>query len=182
MALLLVLLSSTAVLVVGVFLILRPDWLGLRLPAADSLASDPHALPETLDSLPLPSPWEDLHEQLRYSAAREAALLDSLNRLRHHTDSLRTELQRLRSELLLWQQRWSQQSDTLRWQHYEAFAKIYNNAPPEEVARILEQLPPQEAARILKAMNRRQAARVITALPPEYAAAALNSPAPPPSP
>lgn len=184
-ALLVVLLSSSLVLLFGAFLLLRPDWLGLSsrpLSSAASSAADSLAVLSTEDSLLLPSPWEELQQQLHIAAAREAMLLDSLKQLHHSADSLRAELEKLRSELHSLQQQLSQQSDSVRWHHYEAFAKIYNSAPPEDVARILQQLPPQEAARILKAMNRRQAARVIAALPPDYAAAALNLPVPAPSP
>ena len=170
-ALILLLIFSTATLVLGAMLLLRPDWLGFssERPRADSLVAS------VIDSLPLPSPWDELHEQLRMEAARAAALLDSLHRLRHRADSLQAELEQLRTELRARQQQWHARADSLRQQHYEAFAKIYNNAPPEDVARILEQLPPQEAAQILKAMNRRQAARVVAALPARHAAAALTS-------
>ncbi|MCS7169177.1 MAG: hypothetical protein NZ949_00985, partial [Candidatus Kapabacteria bacterium] len=124
------------------------------------------------DSLALPSPWDELQEQLLQQTVLEQRLRDSLDQLRRVADSLRSTIEHLHDAL----RKWQRLADSARIQHYEAFAQIYNGAPASEVARIMEQLPPQEAAMILKAMNRRQAARVIAALSPEHAAAVLTSP------
>lgn len=163
---------TTAGALFGAFLLLRPDWLGLGSPkATPPAASDTLAL----DSLAPPSPWDELYAQLQQLLLRETRLRDSLQLLRHRADSLQAENEHLRQELQQWQQRWQKSLDSMRVHHYEAFAKIYNSAAPEQVARILEQLPAPEAAMILKRMTPRQAARVIAALPPRHAAAALTA-------
>ncbi len=176
---LLLTLTSTAGLVVGAFILFRPDWLGLgtRAPSAQQTdaAADTAGIDTTgIEPLQLPSPWEELQEQLRNATAAESQLRDSLHTLRRYADSLRGEVERLHAELQRWQQHQQQQSDSTRLHHYQAFARIYDNAPPEEVARILEQLPPSDVALLLKLMNRKQAARVLALLPPEHAAATLT--------
>lgn len=169
----LLLASSSVAIGIGALLLLRPDWLGLALSQRTGKPKHP------LDSFPSPSPWEELSEQLGHYTALVSQLQDSLHRVRSAADSLQRELYRMHEELLRWQRERHQREDSLHRAHYQAFAKIYNNAPPEDVAHVLAQLSPAEAGVLLRLMNPRQAARVMAALPPEQAAAVLQQkPAP----
>jgi len=172
--LLLLVLGSTTVLVV--FALLRPDWLGRSI--GKGVAESP-TVSDTVqvDSLPLPSPWEELEQQLRAMEEQLGHLRDSLQRVHAYSDSLQRELQAQQQRFELERRRREEQLDSVRLEHYRAFARIYNSAPPEEVARILQQLPPRSAAVLLRQMNPRQAARVIAALPAAYAAEVVQVPA-----
>jgi len=168
-------LATIGIATVALFLF-RPDWLGLS-PPKQAVPADTLHRGDTLaaDTFLSPSPWDELQEQLHQQTGLITQLQDSLRLVRHLADSLKTELRQLQDSLAQWQRRFRQQSDSLRIAHYEAFAKIYNTAPPGEVARVLAQLSPADAALILRLMNRRQAARVAAALPPEQAAAVLTT-------
>lgn len=67
----------------------------------------------------------------------------------------------------------AQKADSSTVMNYEAFAKIYNNSTPEEVAKILEQIDERDAAIILKKMQKKKAGKVLDAMLPEHAAAIL---------
>lgn len=64
-------------------------------------------------------------------------------------------------------------SDSLKGERFKAFAKIYNNAKPEEVAKILEKVTAKNTALILKLMSKKQAGKVVESLDKDYAAEVL---------
>ncbi len=163
----LLLASSSIAIAIGALLLFRPDWLGLAPPRNTDTSE------QALDTVPAVSPWDELYEQLGHYTALVAQLQDSLHRARHIADSLQSDLHRMRDELLRWQRESQRQYDSLRLAHYQAFAKIYNNASPEDVAQVLVHLSPTDVGLLLRLMSPRQAARVIAALPPEQAAAVL---------
>lgn len=61
--------------------------------------------------------------------------------------------------------------DSTKIKNMITFAKIYNNANPQEVARILDNLDDSEATQILKLMQTKKASKVVEFLSPQKSAA-----------
>jgi flagellar motility protein MotE (MotC chaperone) len=63
--------------------------------------------------------------------------------------------------------------DSLYLANFKAFAQLYNNSEPQDVAEILSRIDNNDAARILKFMQKKKAGKVIENLPASKAAAIL---------
>jgi len=69
--------------------------------------------------------------------------------------------------------RYESEDDSLSMANFRAFAKLYNNSEPKDVAQILSRIDNSDAARILKFMQKKKAGKVIENLPASKAAAIL---------
>lgn len=63
--------------------------------------------------------------------------------------------------------------DSLYIANFKAFAQLYNNSEPQDVAQILSRIDNNDAAKILKFMQKKKAGKVIENLPASKAAAIL---------
>lgn len=101
------------------------------------------------------------------------ALADSINQMNKAYSNTARELKNLKSELELKEKLILAKRDSNQLQHYKAFAKIYNNSNPGDVAKILEKIDERDAAMILKFMSQKKAGKVIEALNTNAAASIL---------
>ncbi|MGB9771295.1 MAG: magnesium transporter MgtE N-terminal domain-containing protein [Candidatus Kapaibacteriota bacterium] len=66
-------------------------------------------------------------------------------------------------------------TDSAKLEVYKTFAKIYENANPEEVAKVIENLEDKDALALLKLMNKKKAGKIIDRLKPERSAQILEA-------
>lgn len=112
-------------------------------------------------------------EIIRNKEETAAKVKDSLDAITIKYNQARTEINNLKTKLAESEQLLKSRKDSLQIQHYRAFAKIYNNSNPADVAKILEKIDERDASQILKFMNQKKAGKVIEALDPKIAAAIL---------
>jgi hypothetical protein len=160
-ALLLLLLVLGSTTVVVVFALLRPDWLGRS--TGKSIA-DTSTVSDTVqvDSLPLPSPWEELEQQLRTMEQQLGRLRDSLQRVHAYSDSLQRELQAQQQRFRTGAAPSGSAVGLGAPGSTTVPLPAFTTAPRRRRSRaFLQQLPPRSAAVLLRQMNPRHAARVI---------------------
>ncbi|MFP4528274.1 MAG: magnesium transporter MgtE N-terminal domain-containing protein [Candidatus Kapaibacterium sp.] len=133
----------------------------------DSIGSLAAQMQQWMDSV------KQMDKKIAAVSSTSATIKDSLNTLESRYTKLEERL-KLSSEKLTSQEKFiEKKQDTLEVENFETFAKIYNNAEPQDVARILEQIDERDAAKILKLMQKKKAGKVLEAMVPEQAAAIL---------
>jgi len=100
-------------------------------------------------------------------------LVDSVSKVNQELSGVASRLETARKRIENYEEMLESRIDSASRMNFVAFAKIYDNSNPADVARILEQLDERDAARILKLMQRRNAGKVLEAMRPENAAAVL---------
>lgn len=154
-----------------------------KLMELEQIAFEKKILKEKYDSLfaskrKLTDSLAKLHQQFQISSKQPSTsadrkLSDSLNKIRELYDKVLRDLKSAQIRLTSQEQQAKSGSDSLEAIHYKAFAKIYNNTRPYEVAKILEKIDAKDAASILKSMDKKKAGKVIEVMMPDVAAAIL---------
>lgn len=85
------------------------------------------------------------------------------------------ELEDLKNQIQRQQESGKAMTDSAKQVVFSTFAKIYENADPNEVAKIIELLDDKDALAILKLMNKKKAGKIIDALKPERSAQILEA-------
>lgn len=99
---------------------------------------------------------------------------DSLLKIIRARDSVSATALALRSKIASIEKTTAQKQDSIARENLLAFARMYDNTPPSNVARILENLEPRDAAFILKQMKKKNSGKVLEAMNPERAATLLS--------
>jgi flagellar motility protein MotE (MotC chaperone) len=135
----------------------------LELMAKDS--NSQNTITKYKDSL-LPKAISDLKNSQTYSEAVSSSMTRMKGELSQANNKAELALEQINSQSAII----NQKSDSLKKENFKAFAKIYNNSKPAEVAKILERMDERDAAVILKLMSKKKAGKVIEAMEPERAA------------
>jgi len=98
---------------------------------------------------------------------------DSLGKLEVQYKKALVQIEHTKEQLATQEKNLIKKQDSLEYDNFRTFAKMYENASPGEVAKILEQIEEQDAAQILKLMEKKKAGKIIDILKPEKAAAIL---------
>lgn len=108
--------------------------------------------------------------QLNNSQTFSQLLKDSIEKLIAEQTKLSEKAKVFEEKFEKQKEKFEEKVDSTTKINYEAFAKIYNNSKPQDVAKILEKLDEKDAAAILKRMQKRKAGKVIDAMDPQKAA------------
>lgn len=110
---------------------------------------------------------------LNQTKTKKDKLSDSLYKLNSQYKDAISQIELKKQTIENQEKLLTQKTDSLTLINFGQFAKLYNNANPQDVAKILEQLDEEDAAKILKLMSKKKAGKVIEALPAEKAATIL---------
>lgn len=133
----------------------------------DSIASMESNIKAILDTM------RKNKEDLAFWRDSTNSVADSLTKLYSRLEKALAKIKR-NDELLTDQESFiSKKQDSLEMRNFETYAKIYNNANPQDVANILALIDERDASKILKIMSKKQAGKVLESMEPNRAAAIM---------